>query len=97
MVEETEVRARRKFIPPVRDPRRKCLVYGATYLVPRAGIEPTPHTDMGYRPVSQTRKTRRKPLGHDAVHVAYKKLEGTCMHVRFVCIIIIIYLCSFFF
>jgi hypothetical protein len=34
--------ARRK--PPVRDPRRKSLSYGATYLVPRAGIEPTtPH------------------------------------------------------
>jgi hypothetical protein len=31
--------------PPVRDPRRKSLLYGATYLMPRAGIEPTrtPH------------------------------------------------------
>jgi hypothetical protein len=45
--------ARRK--PPVRDPRRKSLLYGATYLVPQAGIEPTPRTDIGYRPVSQTR------------------------------------------
>jgi hypothetical protein len=50
--------------PPVRDPRRKSLLYGAAYLVPRAGIEPTPCTDIGYRPVSQTRRTRREPLGH---------------------------------
>jgi hypothetical protein len=41
--------------PPVRDPRRKSLLHGATYLVPRAGIEPTSRTDIGYRPVSQTR------------------------------------------
>jgi hypothetical protein len=54
--------ARRK--PPVRDPRRKSLLYGATYLVPRAGIEPTPRTVIGYRPVTQTRQTRREPLGH---------------------------------
>jgi hypothetical protein len=54
--------ARRK--PPVRDLRRKSLIYGATYLVPRAGIEPTPRTDIGYRPVTQTRQTRREPLGH---------------------------------
>jgi hypothetical protein len=33
-------------------------------LVPRAGIEPTPRTDIGYRPVSQTRQMRREPLGH---------------------------------
>jgi hypothetical protein len=26
----------------------------STYLVLRAGIEPTPRTDIGYRPVSQT-------------------------------------------
>jgi hypothetical protein len=45
--------ARRK--PPVRDPRRKSLLYGATYLVPWAGIELTPRTDIGYRPVSQAR------------------------------------------
>jgi hypothetical protein len=32
--------------------------------VPRAGIEPTPRTDIGYRPVIQTRQTRREPLGH---------------------------------
>jgi hypothetical protein len=32
--------------------------------VPRAGIEPTPRTDIGYRPVSQTCQTRREPLGH---------------------------------
>jgi hypothetical protein len=50
--------------PPVRDPRRKSLLYGATYLLPRAGIEPTPRTDIGYRPVSQTRQTCHKPLGH---------------------------------
>jgi hypothetical protein len=50
--------------PPVRDPRRKSLLYGATYLVTRAGIEPTPRPDIGYRPVSQTRQTRREPLGH---------------------------------
>jgi hypothetical protein len=50
--------------PPVRDPRRKSILYGATYLVPQAGIEPTPRTDIGYRPVSQTRQTRREPLGH---------------------------------
>jgi hypothetical protein len=41
---------------------------GATYLVPRAGLEPTPRTDIGYRPVSQTRQTRRfyvpQPNGH---------------------------------
>jgi hypothetical protein len=30
--------------------------------VPRAGIKPTPRID--YRPVSQTRQPRRKPLGH---------------------------------
>jgi hypothetical protein len=42
----------------------KTLVYGATYLVPRAWIEPTPRTDIGYRPVSHTRQTRREPLGH---------------------------------
>jgi hypothetical protein len=54
--------ARRK--PPVCDPRRKSLLYGATYLVPRAGIEPTPRTDIGYRPVTQTRQSRREPLGH---------------------------------
>jgi hypothetical protein len=41
--------ARRK--PPV---RRKFLLYGTTYLVPRAGIEPTPRTDIGYKRVSQT-------------------------------------------
>jgi hypothetical protein len=51
--------ARRK--PPVRDPCQKYLLYGATYLVPRAGIEPTPHTDIGFRPVTQTRQTRREP------------------------------------
>jgi hypothetical protein len=32
--------------------------------VPRAGIEPTPHTDIRYRPVSQTHQTRREPLGN---------------------------------
>jgi hypothetical protein len=32
--------------------------------VPRAGIKPTPRTDIGYRPVTQTRQTRREPLGH---------------------------------
>jgi hypothetical protein len=31
--------ARRK--PPVRDPHQQSLLYGATYLVPQAGIEPT--------------------------------------------------------
>jgi hypothetical protein len=44
--------------PPVRDPRRKSLLYRATYLVPRAGIEPTPRTDIGYRPLSPTRQNR---------------------------------------
>jgi hypothetical protein len=33
-------------------------------LVPLAGIEPTPRTDIAYRPVTQTRQTRREPLGH---------------------------------
>jgi hypothetical protein len=32
--------------------------------LPQAGIEPTPRTDTGYRPVSQTRQTRREQLGH---------------------------------
>jgi hypothetical protein len=32
--------------------------------VPRAGIEPTPRTNIGYRPITQTRQTRREPLGH---------------------------------
>jgi hypothetical protein len=54
--------ARRK--PPVRDPRRKSLLYGATYLVLQAGIDPTPRTDIGYRPASPTSQTRREPLGH---------------------------------
>jgi hypothetical protein len=40
------------------------FLYGATYLVPRAGIEPTPRSDIGYRPATQTRQTRREPLGH---------------------------------
>jgi hypothetical protein len=42
---------------PVSDPRRKSLLYGATYLMPQAGIEPTPSTDIGYKPVSQTGQT----------------------------------------
>jgi hypothetical protein len=50
--------------PPVRDPRRKSLLYGATCLVTRAGIEPTPRTDISYRPLSQIRQTRHEPLGH---------------------------------
>jgi hypothetical protein len=50
--------------PVVRDPCRKSLLYGATYLVLRAGIELTPRTDIDYRPVSQTRQTRRKPFFH---------------------------------
>jgi hypothetical protein len=37
--------------------------------VPRAGIEPTPRTDIGYRPVTQTHQTRREPLGHHVPHV----------------------------
>jgi hypothetical protein len=57
--------ARRK--PPVRDLRRKSLFY-MVQLVPRAGIEPTPRTDICYRPVSQTRQTRREPLGHHVPH-----------------------------
>jgi hypothetical protein len=39
--------------PPVRDPRRKSLLYGATYLVPRAGIERTSCTDIGYKKLAQ--------------------------------------------
>jgi hypothetical protein len=61
MVEETGVPGG---TPPVRDPRQKSLLYGATYLVPRAGIEPTPRTDIGYRPVIQTRQSRREPFDH---------------------------------
>jgi hypothetical protein len=45
-------------------PAPKIPLYGATCLVPRAGIEPTPCTDIGYRPVSRARQTRREPLGH---------------------------------
>jgi hypothetical protein len=61
--------------PLVRDPRRKSLLYGATYLVPRAGIEPTPRTDTGYRPVSQTRQMRREPLGHHVpLYLSYNVL-----------------------
>jgi hypothetical protein len=48
----------------VHDPHRKSLLHGATYIVPRAGIEPTPRTDIGYRPVTQTHQSRREPLGH---------------------------------
>jgi hypothetical protein len=66
--------ARRK--PLVLDPRRKSLLDGATYLVPRAGIEPTPRTDIGYRPVSQTRQMR-EPLGH---HVHSQNIQNHMQH-----------------
>jgi hypothetical protein len=46
----------------------KIPLYGATYLVPRAGIEPTPRTDIGYRSVSQT----REPLGHHVLTVIHR-------------------------
>jgi hypothetical protein len=36
--------------------------------VPRAGIEPAPRTDIGYRPVTQIRQTRCEPLGHHVPH-----------------------------
>jgi hypothetical protein len=63
-------RSARKKIP-VRDLRRKSLLYGANYLVPRAGIEPTSRTDIGYRPVSQTRQTRCEQLGHYVPHCCF--------------------------
>jgi hypothetical protein len=57
MVEETGVPMRK---PSVRGPRRKSLLYGATYLVPR---------DIGYRPVTQTHQTRREPLCPHVPHL----------------------------
>jgi hypothetical protein len=52
-------RARKK--PPIRDPCRKSLFNGATYLVPRAGIQPTQRlaTGLKFRHVRRT-----EPLGH---------------------------------
>lgn len=43
---------------------RKFLSYGETFLVPQAGIKPTPHTDTAYRPVMPERVRQAKPLGH---------------------------------
>jgi hypothetical protein len=47
---------------PVSDPHWKSLLYSATYLVPQAGVEPTPRTDIGYRPKQVKRvRSARKP------------------------------------
>jgi hypothetical protein len=52
---------------------KKSLLYGATYLVPQAVIEPTPRTDIGYRPVSQTHQSHRELLDHHVPKYTYRR------------------------
>jgi hypothetical protein len=82
MVEETGVHEGNH-----RDPRRKSLLYCATYLMPRAGIEPTPRTDIGYRPVTpDTSDARREPLGHHVPHVVVDNFAQCCGRLQPPCV-----------
>jgi hypothetical protein len=55
--------------------------------MPRAGIEPTPRTDIGYRPVIQTRQSRREPFGHHVPPADADRQQDQCSHVSSVWII----------
>jgi hypothetical protein len=59
MVEETSAKngGNHQYVIGVENP----FLYSATYLMPRAGIKPTPRTDIGYRPV-QVRRIIRAAL-----------------------------------